>query len=97
MANKVTNEDIITINERYLVCKNKAQVARETGFSSSTITKYIIPNYTAQAEIVTIEFNKEILEVDVDIFLNSDNWGNLTVLTEQEKSDVKELQKEISI
>ena len=42
MAKRVTQEDIIKINELYLKLKNKSAVARETGFSLSTISKYII-------------------------------------------------------
>ena len=37
MSKRVTNEDILIFNEIYYKTKNYAQVARETGFSASTV------------------------------------------------------------
>ena len=45
MAKRVTNEDILKFNEIYYRVKNYAQVARETGFSASTVRKYINKNW----------------------------------------------------
>ena len=42
MARKVTEEDKILINELYIKLKTYAAVARETGFSPTTVKKYII-------------------------------------------------------
>ena len=44
MASKVTNEDILRINELYYKHKTYAEVARQTGFAASTVKKYVIPN-----------------------------------------------------
>ena len=41
MASKVTNEDILRINELYYKHKTYAEVARQTGFAASTVKKYI--------------------------------------------------------
>ena len=42
MARKVTEEDKILMNELYLKLKTYAAVARETGFSPTTVKRYII-------------------------------------------------------
>ena len=44
MANKVTQENIIEMNEIYLKVGTYAETARRTGFSASTVKKYIIVN-----------------------------------------------------
>ena len=46
MASKVTNEDILRINELYYKHKVYAEVARQTGFSASTVKKYVDKNWT---------------------------------------------------
>ena len=45
MATKVTQEDKIRMNELYLKYKTYAEVARQTGFSASTVKKYIISDF----------------------------------------------------
>ena len=45
MAIKVTADNIIDFNKRYYICHNYSQVARETGFSASTVRKYIDKNW----------------------------------------------------
>ena len=44
MANKVTQDDIKIFNEKYYVCHNYSQVARETGFSAGTEKNKFILN-----------------------------------------------------
>ena len=39
----VTDNDKIQFNELYLQCGTYAEVARRTGFSASTVKRYIIP------------------------------------------------------
>ena len=43
---RVSPDDIIRFNNLYLELKTYAGVARETGFSASTVKKYIIKDYT---------------------------------------------------
>ena len=45
MASKVTNEDILRINELYYKHKTYAEVARQTGFAASTVKKYVDKNW----------------------------------------------------
>lgn len=98
MASKVTNEDIIRMNELYFKYKTYAAVAREVGFSASTVKKYIIPNWqpVEQQNIIRFEWS-EIPDFDDGIFRDVDNYGDLCVLTEREQQEIKELWRELSI
>lgn len=98
MATKVTNEDIIRMNEIYYKVHTYAETARQTGFSASTVKKYIIPNWqpVEQQNIVRFEWS-EIPDFDDEIFKDVDNYGDLCVLTEREQHEIKELWRELSI
>ena len=100
MANKVTNEDILRINELYYKHKTYAEVARQTGFSAGTVKKYIISGW----QPVVVENIKRFdivnlpnFEEAVEIFRGIDNYGNLCVLTEHEIEEIKELWEELAI
>ena len=100
MAKRVTNEDILKFNEIYYKTKTYAEVARETGFSASTVKKYINKNW----QPVVVENIKRFdlvnlpnFEKAVEIFRGIDNYGNLCVLTEYEIEEIKELWEELAI
>ena len=100
MANKVTNEDIIRINELYYKYKTYAEVARQTGFSASTVKKYVTPNWQPVIKEKIIHFDLAQLPdftEAVEIFRNIENYGNLCVLTDYEKEEIKELWKELAV
>lgn len=98
MANRVTQADIIKFNELYAKYKNKAQVARETGFSASTVSKYINVNYTPAAALVKKEFHLDDLpEPNYAVLRATENWGDLCVMNDAELAEIKELWKEISL
>jgi hypothetical protein len=100
MANKVTNEDILRINEIYYKTKVYAETARQTGFSASTVKKYIIPGWEPVASENIIRFDMAQLPdftVAVELFRGVFNYGNLCVLTEYEKEEMPELWKELSV
>ena len=100
MASKVTNEDILRINELYYKHKTYAEVARQTGFSAGTVKKYVIKGWEP---IVT----ENIIRFDIaqlpdftkaaEIFRGIDNYGNLCVLTDLEVEEIKELWRELAI
>lgn len=90
MANKITNDDIININEAYLELKTYAATARKLGFSAGTIKKYVIPNYTSQKHIKTIPC-KGIPEKGSYTI----NWD--LRLSDEEIKEIKELWNEITI
>ena len=98
MAKRVTTDDILIFNKIYYKTKNYTQVARETGFSASTVKKYIDKNWKPVATENIIKFElKQIPEFDGSIFKNVDNYGELCVLTEQEKEEMKELWRELAV
>ena len=100
MANKVTSEDILRINELYYKHKTYAEVARQTGFSASTVKKYVISGWVPVATENIIKFNMDDLpefEEAVKCFVGVDNYGDLCVLTEREQEEMKELWAELII
>ena len=98
MASKVTSEDILRINELYYKYKTYAEVARQTGFSASTVKKYVIPGWKPVATENIVKFElKQIPEFDGSIFKNVDNYGDLCVLTEREKEEMTELWRELAV
>ena len=98
MANKVTSDDILRINEIYYKTKVYAETARQTGFSASTVKKYVIKDWKPVVAENVIKFElKQIPEFDGSIFKNINNYGELCVLTEQEKEEMKELWRELAV
>lgn len=100
MASKVTNEDILRINEIYYKTKVYAETARQTGFSASTVKKYIIPGWQPVATESIVKFDIAQLpdfQEAVKVFRGVDNYGDLCVLTEREKDEIKELWGELAV
>ena len=101
MANKVTNTDIVKMNELYLTLKSYAAVARQTGFSSSTVSKYIQTNYRSIEEKAKNKktFNLSTPPFGADRQLHfqklQGHWGLMCELTEEEKKGLEELYVEI--
>ena len=100
MANKVTNEDILRINEIYYKTKVYAETARQTGFSASTVKKYIIPGWEPVASENIIRFDMAQLPdftSAAEIFRGIDNYGNLCILTNFEKNEIEQLWGELAL
>ena len=98
MAKRVTNEDIILINEIYYKTKSYAETARQTGWSAGTVSKYVDKNYAppAPTDIVRVDMSILPTEFNADIF-NIPNLGDLCVLTADEKEDITNLWKELAL
>ena len=99
MASKVTDDNIIEFNKRYYACHNYSQVARETGFSASTVRKYIDKNWKPIDETKRKIFNPKNLRDDFDTAMFSDveNFGDLCILSDEEKLELTELWEELDI
>ena len=100
MASKVTNEDILRINEIYYKTKVYAETARQTGFSAGTVKKYIIPGWQPVVAENIIRFDMAQLPdftKAAEIFRGINNYGNLCVLTDFEAKEIKELWRELAI
>jgi hypothetical protein len=98
MAKRVTNEDIILINEIYYKTKSYAETARQTGWSAGTVSKYVDKNYAppAPTEIVHVDMSALPKDFNTDIF-RIPNLGDLCVLTDEEKDDITNLWKELAL
>lgn len=92
----VTNEDIKTMNRLYLELKTYAAVARQTGFSPSTVKKYIISDYKPIEEKTIKRFEEPLPEFDSSMF-RSDDWGDLCILSDDEVKEIRELWEEIEL
>ena len=98
MANRVTSEDILRMNEIYYKTRVFAEVARQTGFSASTVRKYVDVNWKPVVSENIIKFDmNDIPEFDPSIFRGIDNYGDLCVLTEREKEEMIDLWKEMAV
>lgn len=99
MANRVTSEDILRMNEIYYKVHTFAEVARQTGFSASTVRKYVDVNWkpVEQEKVIRFEMSQIPVELDTSIFRGLDNYGDLCVLTADEKEEMKELWKELAV
>ena len=97
---RVTSEDILRMNEIYYKTRVFAEVARQTGFSASTVRKYVDIKWTPVVTENVITFSmKDIPDFKeaVKCFRGVDNYGDLCVLTEQEREEIKELWKELAV
>ena len=100
MASKVTNEDILRINEIYYKTKVYAETARQTGFSAGTVKKYVIPGW--QPIIIENIQKFDLAQLPdfqkaIEIFRGIFNYGNLCILTNDEKEEIKELWGELAV
>lgn len=100
MARKVTEQDIKRMIELYANVHTYAEVARQTGFSASTVRKYILEaqkkNISYEeidksewkiVRIKNLDFNKNLPIIY--------NIGEVCVLSEEERKEIQELWKEI--
>lgn len=97
MANRITDEDKIKINELYLQYKTYAEVARQTGFAASTVKKYVIPNYVSINDLEIKKFDKEIPNNYPTLPQTTEEWVDLLTLNKEEWDGLEELRKEILI
>lgn len=98
MANRVASEDILRMNEVYYKTHVFAEVARQTGFSASTVRKYVDVNWKPVENENIIKFDiNDLPEFDTTCFKGIENYGDLCVLTEREQDEMKELWGELAV
>ena len=98
MVKRVTTDDIKKMNELYATCHNYSQVAREVGFAPSTVKRYIIKDYQIVDESKILHFvPSDMPEFIGWRFKGLDNYGDLCVLSENEKYEIRELWKELAV
>ena len=91
---RVSPEDIIKINEAYLACGTYSGAAAATGWSASTVKKYIISDYKTEQKVE--ENNIELPPIE-EIADELPPWYDITCLTPEEEKEIKELWKEMII
>ena len=94
---KVTQQDIINFNNLYYKYKSFAEVARQTGFSAGTVSKYVDRNYIPVDETKKKTFSGEINDSNFDILAATDAWGSLLSLSTEELTELNDLWNEIAI
>lgn len=95
---RVTSEDILRMNEIYYKTRVFAEVARQTGFSASTVRKYVDVNWKPIESENIIKFDmNDLPEFDTTCFKGIENYGDLCVLTEREQDEMKELLRELVV
>lgn len=99
MARKVTASDIRLMNEVYYKCKTYAETARQTGWSAATVRSYIDKNYSPVLEekIRRFDPDADMPEFSTQMFEGVENYGDLCVLSEEEKIEIVDLWEEIAI
>ena len=93
MGKRVTPEDIILINETYLICGSYSATAKATGWSTSTVSKYVDKNYVSKGivgEIPSKRIEPTTVEDTINYLLSH---SNLSCLTDQERKDMKDIWK----
>ena len=94
MRRTVNEEDIIQINEAFLLCGTYSGAAKATGWSASTVKKYIISGYTSQIDTAARESMITLPVLD-EVVANLMQMAHATMLTSEEALEVTELWKEL--
>ena len=94
MARRVSQEDIILINEAYLAAGTYSGAAAATGWSASTIKKYIIPDYKSEQKVEAVDIELPPLSEIAD---KLPPWYDITCLTPEEEYEIKQLWKEMIV
>lgn len=99
MANRITEEMKIQINELYYRLGVKAQVARELGISPASVTRYLIPDYVPMAsrQVVKCDVTPTVPIDFIDAIFDGADFATLTKLTPEEEKAMVELRKEIYV
>ena len=93
---RVTDEDIIQMNEAFLLCGTYSGAAKATGWSASTVKKYIISGYTSQIDAAAQESMITLPDLD-EVVTNLKQMVHATMLTSEEVLEVTELWKEMIV
>ena len=91
---RVTEEDIIQMNEAFLLCGTYSGAAKATGWSASTVKKYIISGYTSQIDAAAQESMITVPVLD-EVIASLRQMAHATMLTSEEALEVTELWKEL--
>ena len=91
---RVGPDDIIKINEAYLACGTYSGAAAATGWSASTVRKYVISDYKSEQKVEVADIELPPIE---EIAEKLPPWYDITCLTPEEEKEIKMLWKEMLI
>ena len=91
---RVTQDDIIAMNEAYLACGTYSGAAKATGWSASTVKKYIIDSYRSEQKVEAVDIELPPIEEIAD---KLPPWYDITCLTPEEEKEIKQLWGEMLI
>ena len=91
---RVGPDDIIKINEAYLTCGTYSGAAAMTGWSASTVKKYVISDYKSEQKVEGVDIELPPIE---EIAEKLPPWYDITCLTPEEEKEIKQLWKEMLI
>ncbi len=95
---RVTADDIKLFNELYYKYKTFAAVARETGFTAATVSKYVDKGYKPLEQEKFLRFDRKMMpKFSGQAFRGVENYGELCVLSEEEQDEIHELWKELAV
>ena len=95
---RVTSEDILRMNEIYYKTHVFAEAARQTGFSASTVRKYVDVNWKPVELDKIIKFDLNNLpEFDTTPFKHVSDYGAMCILDDEEIDQIRELWKELAV
>ena len=95
---RVTTEDILRMNKIYYQTHVFAEVARQTGFSASTVRKYVDVNWKPVELDKIIKFDLNNLpEFDTTPFKHVSDYGAMCILDDEEIDQIRELWKELAV
>ena len=91
---RVGPDDIIKINEAYLACGTYSGAAAATGWSASTVKKYVISDYKSEQKVEAVDIELPPIE---EIAEKLPPWYDITCLTPEEEKEIKQLWTEMII
>ena len=91
---RVGPDDIIKINEAYLACGTYSGAAAATGWSASTVKKYVISDYKNEQKVEAADIELPPIE---EIAEKLPPWYDITCLTPEEEKEIKKLWGEMLI
>lgn len=99
MAKKITQKQILEMNELYFKQRNYSAVARAVGVSPSTVKKYIDPNYIPAEARKLPSLAKEKIVAGETFILSKEDLRNKNILqlSDDEKEDIKNIWEYLAI
>ena len=91
---RVTQDDIIAMNEAYLACGTYSGAAKATGWSASTVKKYIVDGYKSEQKVEALNIELPPIKEIAD---RLPPWYDITCLTPEEEKEIKQLWGEMLI